>query len=94
MATTNYWFGYWVSAEGGDLNPGQAHSWIFWGFGYGDAVAVSAHPVTNNVDERILQVENVRVEAGSGGRRLFFTVRNAGVNSIPGYGMGFSMISQ
>jgi hypothetical protein len=97
MATVSHWFGSWVS--GGptdDLHPGQPHYWIFWGFNYGDALSLSAHAVAGNpnVGERILAVEDVRVEADPSGRRLYFTVRNVGAASVPGYGIGYAMVSQ
>jgi len=96
MATTNYWFGSWVSGAGqSDLYPNQSHGWVMWGFNYGDAVDVSAHPVVllNAHEERVLQVLDVRIEGDDTGRRLYFTVKNVGSNPVPGYGMGFSMIS-
>jgi hypothetical protein len=95
MANVSYWFGSWVSSQGNDLVPGDSHEWIMWGFNYGDAMSVSAHPVVllNALVERTLSVEDVRVESDLSGNRLYFTIRNTGSNSVPGYGMGFSMIS-
>jgi hypothetical protein len=66
------------------------------GFKYGDALSVTAHPVTGNPDatHRVLAVENIRVDgAPSGGLTLLFTVRNVGGFSVPGYGVGISYIS-
>lgn len=97
MATVNYWFGSWVSGAGqSDFAPGQSHSWVMWGFNYGDVVDVSAHPVVivNIHEERVLEVTDVRIEADETGKRFYFTVKNVGSNSMPGYGMGFSMISR
>ncbi|WP_299590641.1 hypothetical protein [Mucilaginibacter sp.] len=100
MANISYWFGSWVSGweSGGspDLRPGETHNWTFWGFKYGDAVSVTAHPVVliNYLEERVLNIENVRIEGDLSGSRLYFTVRNSGSNSVPGYGLGFSIISQ
>ena len=74
--------------------PGDVHSWIMWGFNYGDVVSVSAHPVVGNPNaERILAVENVHVEGNVGGRRLLFDVRNVGPDSIPGYINAYSWVS-
>ncbi len=97
MATTLYWFGSWVSGPGqAYLNPGAAHYWVLWGFEYGSAISVTAHSVVlvNELVERTLTVEDVRVEGDNTGRRLYFTVRNTGSNATPGYGMGFSFVTQ
>jgi hypothetical protein len=95
LATVTYWFGWWVSAGvGDDLGPGETHNWIMWGFNYGDALSLSAHPVTGPPEERVLAVENVRIEGDAGGRRLYYTVRNVGMSSVPGYGIGYAMVSQ
>ena len=93
MATVSHHFGSWV---GGNLLPGQAHHWIYWGFQYGDMLSVSAHAVAGDptVGERVLAVQDVRVEADPSGRRLYFTVRNVGAAPVPGYGMGIGRISQ
>ncbi len=96
MANVSYMSGSWVSAgPAHDLAPGRSHSWISWGFGYGDALSVSAHPVVGApVGERILAVENVRVEGDPSGRRLYYTVRNAGPTSVPGYALAVAWVSQ
>ncbi|MCW5977550.1 MAG: hypothetical protein KIT09_05715 [Bryobacteraceae bacterium] len=94
MAKVSHFFSGWASSgPGNDMAPGQAHGWIMWGFGYGDAVSVSVHPVVGAPVERFLQVENVRIQGDPAGRRLFFTVRNVGNSFVPGYGMGFGWIS-
>ena len=93
MANVTYFFAYWVGAEGNDLYPGQSHRWIMWGFNYGDALSVSAHPVAGPAGDRYLTVQDIQVEADESGRRFYFTVKNVGSVSIPGYGMGFSQIS-
>lgn len=93
MANVSYWFGSWESASDADaLPPGGVHNWIAWPYSYGDAITVTATPLEGG-DEQILAVENVRIQADSGGRRIFFTVRNAGSSFIEGYGMGFSYVS-
>ncbi|HKC24095.1 MAG TPA: hypothetical protein VKF32_05100 [Thermoanaerobaculia bacterium] len=95
MANVSYWLGTWLSAgPGDDLPPGATHDWIMWGFGYGEAISVSAHPVVGAPEDRVLAVENVRIEGDPGGRRMFFTVRNAGPSFVPGYGIGYGFISQ
>jgi hypothetical protein len=96
MANVSFFFGSWVSAgPGNDMPPGSTHSWVMWGFNYGDSVNVTAQPVQSlnqGGPEYILAVENVRMQTDPGGRRLFFTVRNVGPNAVDGYGMGFGMI--
>jgi len=94
MPNVSYFFGSWTAGEDGYLYPGQSHYWLMWGFSYGDAVSVSAHPVAGPAGERFLAVEDIKIEGDPGGRRLYFTVKNVGSISIPGYGMGFSWISQ
>jgi len=67
------------------------------GFKPGDALSVTAHPITGNPNapHRILTVENVRVDGTpNGGRTLLFTVRNVGAYSMPGYGVGIGWISR
>jgi hypothetical protein len=78
--------GGWV----GDMAPGDVHGWIAWGGGLqaGDVISIMAHPVIGNpnAQERVLQVENVQAEGTSdGARRIFYWVRNAGPEWIPGY---------
>lgn len=85
---------YWSSAVMNDLLPGDADPWIMWGFNYGDVVYVSAHPVVGDPNaERILRIENLRIEGNVGGRRLMFDARNAGPDSIPGYILAYSWVS-
>ena len=94
MATVNRAFFSWSGAGG--LPPGGSHGWWMVGFKYGDALSVTAHPVTGNPNapHRVLTVENIRVDGTpNGGRTLLFTVRNVGGFSIPGYGVGISYIS-
>ena len=93
MPNVNYFFASW-STTGNDFYPGQSHSWMMWGFGYGDVVSVTAHPVAGPAGDRFLVVEDVKIEGDSTGRRLYFTVRNVGNISMPGYGMGFSWITR
>jgi hypothetical protein len=97
MATVNRAFFAWTSSgPGGDFASGAAHGWWMTGFKYGDALSVTAHPVTGNPNapHRVLTVENVRIDGTpSGGRTLLFTVRNVGAFSMPGYGVGISWIS-
>ncbi len=97
MANVGYWLGAWVSGgHTDDLGPGDTHHWMMWGFRYGDAISLTAHAVTGApVPERVLQIENVRVGADSGGgRRLYYTIRNVGNSSVPGYAVGYAMVSQ
>jgi len=94
MANTYYWFTSWTSTEGSDMSPGDVHGWWANPFAYGDAITVTAHPVTGNPEDphRVLTVENVRIDGTpDGGRTLLFSVRNAGTTFIPGYGLGSSL---
>jgi hypothetical protein len=94
MANVSYWQGGWASGGSDDLLPGQTHSWIAWGFSASDVVSLTAQPVVGNPDAtRILAVENVTVEGDVTGRRMFYNVRNAGPDSIPGYLVNFGYIS-
>jgi hypothetical protein len=94
MANVTYWSSTWVSAGGNDLLPGQAHDWIMSGFNYGDTVFVTAHPITGNPQaDRVLAVENNRIEGNVSGRRLFYTVRNVGPDSVPAYIKGYTWVS-
>jgi len=65
------------------------------GFAYGDAMSVTAHPVTGdpNAPHRVLKVEDVRIDGTPTGRTLRFRVRNEGTSGTPGYGVGISFIS-
>lgn len=93
MANVSYWFGSWTSGgEADDLAPGDVHNWIAWPYDYGDAITVTATPLQGG-DEQILTVENVRIQADAGGRRIFYSVRNAGNTFVPGYGVGYSYVS-
>jgi len=88
MASLSYWFGYWVSASEADaLAPGDSQDWIAWPYNSGDALSISASPLHLG-EEQILAVENVRLQGDIGGRRLFFTVRNAGRSLVDAYGIG------
>jgi hypothetical protein len=94
MASLSYWFGYWVSASEADaLAPGDSQDWIAWPYNSGDAISISASPLHLG-EEQILAVENVRLQGDIGGRRLFFTVRNAGRSLVDAYGIGYSYVSQ
>lgn len=96
MANVRYWFGSWVSANESDaLAPGDVHYWIAWPYNYGEAVTITANPlVQQGGNEQILAVENVRLETSpDGGRRIFYSVRNAGSSFVDGYGVGYSFVS-
>jgi hypothetical protein len=97
MANLYYWSTSWVSAEGNDMAPGDSHWWWANPFNFGDAITLTAHPVTGNPNDphRILTVENIRIDGTpDGGRTLLFVVRNAGSTFIPGYIVGSSVVSQ
>jgi hypothetical protein len=94
MANVNYFFTSWVGSEGDDFYPGDTHYWVMWGFDYGNIVYASAHPVVGPPGERVLAVEDIRIEGDPSGRRLYCTVRNVGAYSMPAYGIGFSWVSK
>jgi len=54
MANISYWQASWVDAGETGLLPGQEHNWVMWGFGYGDAVAVTAAPLNSDAGDQIL----------------------------------------
>ena len=94
MARVSYVFGSWQPADHDEvLGPGESHEWEAWGFGYGDAISVTAHSTAGEA-ARYLGVENVRVLGMAGNRRVLFTVRNVGHESVPAYGVGASWISR
>lgn len=95
MATVNRAFFSWVGAGGSYFWPGSVHDWWMTGFSYGDAMSVTAHPVTGdpNAAHRVLQVEDVRIDGTPTGRTLRFRVRNLGTSATPGYGVGIAYIS-
>jgi hypothetical protein len=98
MANVNYWSASWVAGEYGlldDLYPDEVHSWVMWGFNIGDVLNVVAYPVVGDptAGERILEVENARVEGDPSGYRFYFSIRNTGNSSIPGYSLNYSGIS-
>lgn len=93
MASTAHWTGSWVSGPGDPpLLPGKSHSWVMWGYSYGDAISVSAHPVHRLGDPAVLEVEDVQMQVDDGGRRVFCTVRNVGSNFVRGYAIAFAIV--
>lgn len=94
MANVSYWHTFWVDSGETGLLPGQEHYWTMWGFGFLDVVAVTPGPLNSSAGDQILMVKDVRSEAdSSGGRRLYFTVRNTGPVGAIGYGLNFSFVS-
>ncbi len=95
MATNNHAFFSWVGAGGTSFPPGAVHDWWMIGFGYGDALSVTAHPVIGNPldPHRVLTVDDVRIDGTPTGRTLRFRVRNVGASSTPGYGVGIGWTS-
>lgn len=97
MANQYYWSTGWVSSEGNDMAPGDSHWWWASPFAYGDAITLTAYPLTGNPNDahRVLTVENIRIDGTpDGGRTLLFVVRNAGTTFIPGYTVGSSVVNQ
>jgi hypothetical protein len=97
MANVNRAFFSWTAGTGGAyFPPGGVHSWWMVGYKYGDALSVTAHPVTGNPADlhRVLTVTDIRVDGDpNGGLTLRFQVRNVGATAIPGYGVGIGWIS-
>jgi hypothetical protein len=95
MANVSSWLGAWISAgEADDLPPGGSHDWVMWGFSYGDVISVTAHPITGAPEDRVLVVENVKIEGDPSSRRMFLRITNAGSTYVPGYGIAYGFISQ
>lgn len=99
MANVSHWYASWVSTEGNDMRPGEAHEWWMAPAVPGDAISVTAQPITGDPDQphRVLAVENVRIigePSDRGGHTMLFTVRNVGSSFIVGYGIGFGFISK
>lgn len=94
MATVSYFHASWVDSGETGLIPGGEHHWVLSGFGFTDVVSVIAAPLNSDVGDQKLIVKDIVNEASpSGGRGLFFTVRNTGPVRAIGYGMNFSFIS-
>ena len=103
MANLQWWSGYFVSGPSPQsygappLRPGMIHSWMSWGFDYGDVLTVTAQPAGGLSFEdypSMLQVEELRIEYGEdGGRRMYFNVRNVGTHTIEVYGIFYSSVS-
>jgi hypothetical protein len=99
MASTSYGTASWQPTGGNDdMAPGDSHRW-FWPLNLGDVFSVSAHPIVGAPESRFLVVENIvfeggPLEGGQIGRRVNFSVRNAGTTFIPGYILGVSFINE
>lgn len=84
---TRHHFG-WV---GHGFHPGVEHAWWFGPISFGEVVYVTAHPVGRS---REAMVKDIRAHVDNAGNRtLLFTVRNTGANTINGYGLDFSVVS-
>jgi hypothetical protein len=97
VATVNRVFLSWTGSGGSYFLPGAVHNWWMTGFKYGDALSVTAHPVTGDPHDphRVLSVDNVRVDGTpDGGLTLRFRVNNVGGSPTPGYGVGIGLISK
>ena len=77
---------------GHGFDPGVEHHWWFGPIAFGDVVHVTAHPVQRVAREAMVKDVRARVDA-AGTRTLRFTVRNTGANTISGYGLDFSIVS-
>ncbi|HSK73257.1 MAG TPA: hypothetical protein VK892_16275 [Pyrinomonadaceae bacterium] len=97
MATVSYAFFSWTAVgASNDLLPGQEHQWSMWGgdFNYGDAIMVTAHPVTRQGINRALAVEKVKISNAVLNTTLSFVVKNVGTERVPGYGLGFDWVDR
>jgi hypothetical protein len=97
MANVSYAFFSWTAVGSpNDLLPGQSHQWSMWGgdFDYGDAIMVSAHPVSRGGGNRALAVENVKIGDSILRTTLSFTVKNVGTDRVLGYGLGFGWVDK
>ena len=94
MAIVRHFSVSWTSSgTGHDMAPGEVHHYTFSDFDEKEAVSVSMHPVVRFLPRSVLVVENVQGVTGAPVfRALKFSVRNAGPNYIPGYGVGFGII--
>lgn len=70
MATVDYWQGVWFTLDPSyALRPGDGDDWIYWGYNFGDAISVTAHPCcifdpmpAPDLRQRIIAIENVQAE--------------------------------
>jgi hypothetical protein len=100
MATIVVASTYWLGGEAGAMQPGESHPWN-WPLGDNiyEAISISAHPADFREGPRSIIVEDVQIEGqvvladGRFGRRVNFSVRNVGSNSIVAYKMVASFIS-
>jgi hypothetical protein len=95
VATVNRAFYSWFGSGGTYFPPGGQHNWWMVGFRYGDALSVTAHPVTGDPRDphRVLLVDNVRIDGSPTGLTLRFRVTNVGATRMPAYGVGIGWIS-
>ena len=93
MATVSYAF-FSYTGNNGDLVPGAKHFWSVWGgsIDYGDAIAITAHPVSR--PGRALAVEDLQIVSDGGTPIVSFAVKNVGSVSVPGYGFGITWVDQ
>jgi hypothetical protein len=89
----NVWWGE-LSWVGDGFDPGVEHYWWAIPCDFGTNINVMAHSTSGGV-EREVMIKDIRTNLdASGGRRLFFTVRNTGPNTIVGYELALSFIQQ
>jgi hypothetical protein len=89
VTTTSYGSLSWV---GQGFGPGAEHYWWSTPADYGSVVAITAHAVARI--DREIEVKDVRTHVDErGGRSMQFTVRNTGLNTIPGYLLAFSYVN-
>lgn len=77
---------------GTGFHPGVEHVWRFGPISFGVVVYATAHPVQLIPRETMVKDFRVHVD-GAGNRSFLCTVRNTGANTINGYGMDFSVVS-
>lgn len=91
MATV-FHLGPWGYASLNGMPPGAEHHWWHTGFAYGDVVQVTAHPIHRAGREGHMSVTRISSHVSpTGGRTIFFTVRNVG-NDPTNYAVFISWI--
>jgi len=79
---------------GHGFNPGVEHAWWFGPVSSSDVMYVTAVPVKGAPWSRELMVKDMRIYVANGASDwlFLFTVRNTGLNSVPAYGLNFSVV--
>jgi hypothetical protein len=89
MAQLSYHSFGWV---GHGFHPGAEHSWWFGPVNRDEVLHVTPIPTTAMPTEIMVKDERIRNNPGTNEWTFLFTVRNTGPNTIPGYGLRFSVV--